>query len=412
VGELAGGQIAIVVGYGLYVLRPEPSVLIKRNGDGRLGVLHLINRLTESGGAERFAVGLAVHLPQDRFESCMCVSRGAEDGAVSALADAGIPLISLGRNAKWDVHRLGGLANLIRRGRFDILHAHMFGSNLWGTLIGRACRVPVVIAQEHTWSYEGKPLRVWLDGHVIGRLATRFVAVSGADAERMVTVERVPRAKVVVIPSAYVPSPAGASGGLRAELGLAPDTPLVGTAVVMRPQKALHVLIDAYARVVSALPNAHLVLAGDGECRSDLERQVRELGLQASTHFLGQRRDVDALLRDLDVAAMSSDFEGTPLFVFECMAAGTPLVATAVGGLLEVVTDGRSGLLVPPRRPDELAHALISLLLDPERRNGLAAEAARRLQDFTIDTVALRVASLYESLTQQYTRRRHVAGSD
>jgi len=379
----------------------ERTVGATRNGDGRLRILHVIGRLTEAGGAERFAVGLATHLPQDRFESWMCTPRGAEEGVVRTLAQAGIPLISLRRRAKWDVHRLGGLVALIRKGHFDIVHSHMFGSNLWSTLVGRACRVPVVIAQEHTWSYEGDALRAWLDGHVIGRLATRFVAVSSADAERMVTIEGVPPAKVVVIPSAYVPHRSGVGGDLRAELGLAPNTPLVGTAAMMRPQKALHVLIDAHARVVSALPNAHLVLAGDGDCRADLERRVRELGLGASTHFLGLRRDVNAILQALDVAAMSSDFEGTPLFAFECMASGTPLVATAVGGLPDVLDDGRSGVLVPPRRPDELANALTSLLLDPDRGRGLATEAASRLQDFTIEAISSRFADLYESLMHE-----------
>jgi glycosyltransferase involved in cell wall biosynthesis len=223
----------------------------------------------------------------------------------------------------------------------------------------------------------------------------------------MVRIEGVPPAKVVVIPSAYIPSEAATDGDLRAELGLEPDTPLVGTAAVMRPQKALHVLVDAYARVVSTLPNTHLVLAGDGDCRPDLERRVRELGLEASTHFLGIRKDVDAIVRALDVAAMSSDFEGAPLFAFECMAAGTPLVATAVGGLPELVDDGHSGLLVPPRRPDELANALIGLLLDPERRKALAGQAALRLHGFTIEKIASRFADLYESLiTQMNTERR------
>ena len=127
----------------------------------------------------------------------------------------------------------------------------MFGSNLWGTLVGSACRVPVVIAQEHTWSYEGAPWRVWLDGQVIGRLATRFVAVSEADAERMVTIEHVPTRKVTVVPTAYVPQPEGSTDtDLRAELGLAPDTPLYGSASNMRPQKALEVMLDAHAKLL------------------------------------------------------------------------------------------------------------------------------------------------------------------
>jgi glycosyltransferase involved in cell wall biosynthesis len=365
----------------------------------RLRILFVIGFLADAGGAERFALGLATHLPQDRFEPWVCAPRGGHDGPRRVLAEAGIPFVTLGRRAKWDVHRLAGLATLVRRERFDILHAHMFGSNVWGTIVGRACRVPVVIAHEQTWSYEGNAMRAWVDGHVIGRLATRFVAVSNADADRMVKLERVPAEKVVVLPNAHVPHPSSTGGDLRAELGLATGTPLIGAAALLRPQKALHVLLDAHARVVRAVPDAHLVIAGDGPLQPALQRQAADLGLAGSVHFLGRRNDVDSIIRDLGIAALSSDFEGTPLFAFECMANHTPLVATAVGGLLDIIDDGQTGLLVPRRDPEALGDALTRLLLDPGLRGRLATAAAGNLDRFTIDAIACRFADLYESLS-------------
>jgi glycosyltransferase involved in cell wall biosynthesis len=368
----------------------------------RIRVLYMIGYLADSGGAERFALGLATHLPRDRFEPWVCAPRGAAPLAVAALADAGIPFVGLGRKAKWDVHRLAGLLKLVREHDFDVLHAHMFGSNLWGTLVGSACRVPVVIAQEHTWSYQGSPLRVWLDGHVIGRLATRFVAVSRADAERMVSIENVPSRKVTFIPTAYVPQADGdGRGELRAELGLPADAPVYGSASGMRPQKALEVLLDAHALLLHELARAHLVLVGDGPSRAPLERRVSELAVEDSTHFLGERNDVDSLIRGFDVAAMSSDFEGMPLFALECFANRTPLVATAVGGLNEIIDDGRTGLLVAPRRPDLLAGAIAGLLRDPARRERLATAARAELDTYRIDAIAARYADLYEQLLQE-----------
>ena len=365
----------------------------------RIKILYLIGFLSDNGGAERFALGLATHLPRDRFEPWVCAPRGAEPLAAAALADAGIPFIGLGRTARWDVHRLAALPAIVRRHRFDVLHAHMFGSNLWGTLVGTACRVPVVIAQEHTWSYEGAPWRVWLDGQVIGRFATRFVAVSKADAERMVTIEHVPTRKVTVVPTAYVPqADVGKNTDLRAELGLAPDTPLYGSASNMRPQKALEVMLEAPAKLLETCPGAHLALAGDGVARPDVERRIRELSIADSTHLLGVRTDVDAVIRCFDVAAMSSDFEGMPLFAFECFANGTPLVATAVGGLTQIIEDGRTGMLVPPRRPDLLAAQIEVLLRDPALRERLATAARTVLDGYSIDAVAGRWADLYEQL--------------
>lgn len=363
-------------------------------------MLSLIDHVAVSGGAERFAVALATHLPRDRFELWMCSTRHVQPEALSLLKDAGVGHAHLGRRAKLDIHRWGGLARLLRRHRFDILHAHMFGSNLWGSVIGSACRTPVIIAQEHTWSYEGQPLRRWLDGHVIGRLATRFVAVSAQDAERMVSVEHVPAEKVVMIPTAYIPRPR-VGGDVRQEIGIDRSAPLLAAAAVLRPQKALSVLLDALSQVLQAIPDAHLVIAGDGESRAELVEHARRLGVARRVHFLGRRADVEEILRAADLAVISSDYEGTPLVAFECFALGTPLVATAVGGLVDMIEDGVTGRLVPRRDPRALAEAIIALLSDPGLRRRIA-DAAQRSSVVSIDSIVLRFAELYETLAAEH----------
>jgi glycosyltransferase involved in cell wall biosynthesis len=239
---------------------------------------------------------------------------------------------------------------------------------------------------------------------VIGRFATRFVAVSEADAERMVAIERVPTRKVAVVPTAYVPqADASRDTDLRAELGLAPDTPLYGSASNMRPQKALEVMLEAHVKLLETCPGAHLALAGDGASRPDVERRIAELSIADSTHLLGVRTDVDAVIRCLDVAVMSSDFEGMPLFAFECFANRTPLVATAVGGLPQIIGDERTGMLVPPRRPDLLAEKIAVLLADPALREQLATAARAELDAYRIDAIAGQWADLYEQLLRERT---------
>jgi glycosyltransferase involved in cell wall biosynthesis len=280
----------------------------------------------------------------------------------------------------------------------------MFGSNVWGTILGRASGVPVIVAHEHNWSYSGDPLRMWIDRRVIGRLATRFVAVSRANQERMVRVEGIPAERIVVLPTAYIPRDLGSGPDIRSALGLAPDSPLIAVAAILRVEKALDVLLDAHAQVIRRFPEAHLVIAGDGPCQDELERSASRLQIGDRVHFLGARLDVDAILRAADVGAMSSDWEGMPLFVFECMAAGTPLVATSVGGVPEVVEDGTTGLLVPARDPTALAGAIAELLSDPQLRERLAVAAAERIDEFTIESVALRFASMYETLVTQAAR--------
>jgi glycosyltransferase involved in cell wall biosynthesis len=217
----------------------------------------------------------------------------------------------------------------------------------------------------------------------------------------MVSIEGVAPEKIVVIPTAYVPRSGSLTSDLRGELGIARRAPLIGVVSVLRAQKALSVLLEAFARVLGVIPDAHLAVAGDGPCRQSLELHARGLGLDGRAHFLGYRRDIDSFLRAVDVAAMSSDYEGTPLVAFECMANRTPLVATAVGGLPDIVDDGQTGLLVPPRQPAALADALIILLEDPIRRDRIATAAAERLEEFTIDAIALRFATLYEQLVEE-----------
>jgi glycosyltransferase involved in cell wall biosynthesis len=378
---------------------PDVAIPPRAERGARPRVLTVIDRVSDYGGAERFAVGLALQLHGAHVDSWLCTTRESDGGALAAqVAAAGIPHIVLGRRAKWDVHRLGGLVKLLRRERFDVVHAHMFGSNVWSSLLGRACGVPVVLAQEHTWSYSGNRLRMWVDGHVIGRLATRFVAVSPLDAQRMVELEHVPAEKVVFIPTAYIPRERGEMLDIRVELGLAPGTPLVGVAAVLRPQKALSVLLEAHARLLQRVPDAHLVIAGGGECREPLAQRARELGIAESVHLLGARDDIEAIIGSVDVAALSSDYEGLPLFALECMVHGTPLVATDVGGLSEIVEHGVNGLLVPTRDPDALADALGGLLVDRDRLASFAQAAARSADAFSIQAVAARFADLYGDL--------------
>jgi glycosyltransferase involved in cell wall biosynthesis len=373
---------------------------------GRVKVLYVINKLGEQGGAERFTLGLAAALPRDRIEPWVCVTRSATDGALRILREAGVPTVVLGRRTRWQSHRMLGLSRLLYRQRFHVLHTHMFGSNVWGMVLGRVARVPVLVAHEHTWSFEGNPARVWADANVIGRLATRFIAVSSLDARRMIEHEGVPAGKVLAMPTAWVPRP-DSGGDIRAELGLGPDTPVIATAAVLRPQKAIDVLLDAFSLVLERIPAAHLVIAGDSVMRPNgtrdplrqtLEAHAAGLGIAGSVHFLGVREDVDSILAAADAAALSSDFEGTPLFLFECMAHDAPLVATAVGGVPDVIDDGSSGLLVPPRDPRALADGLTQLLSDPQRRAALCTAARRRLDDFTIEVIAGRFADLYEEL--------------
>lgn len=361
-------------------------------------ILMLVDQIgAEAGGAERMASALAGEIAERGEQITLCVTRGVSVEEAAPLERLGVRVVGLERRSRFDFGAFRPLRRLLREEGFDVLHAHKFGSNVWGVLFGRLARVPVVIAHEHTWSYEGEPLRKLADW-LIGRFATRFLAVSSLDRKRMIEREHIPADKIVVIPNPHIPRPQAPSGDLRAELALEPGTPLVGTVAVLRAQKALEVLVEAFALLAGRHPAARLVIAGDGECRERLQAAARDSGAGERVHFLGTRQDVPALLDAFDVAAMSSDFEGSPLFALECLASGTPLVTTKVGGLPDIVEDGVSGLLVPPRDPAALAEAIGSLLSGPAAATRIGEGARQRAAEFSLRRTTDRVLSLYREL--------------
>jgi glycosyltransferase involved in cell wall biosynthesis len=184
----------------------------------------------------------------------------------------------------------------------------------------------------------------------------------------------------VVVPNAVTAPDLPDRATARRELHLEQDAPVALCAARLVDQKRHDVLLQAWSRLPS---HAVLLVAGDGPNRSALEAQHARLGLGDRVRLLGNRSDVPRLLAAADVATLASDWEGLPVFVLEAMAAGRPVVATAVDGLTEVLGDG-GGLLVPPGAPDELAVALESILLDVAARAG-AGEAARRTMEEKYD---------------------------
>jgi glycosyltransferase involved in cell wall biosynthesis len=401
-------------------LRMGQNAFFDRRVD-RLRVVTLVDVLSTSGGAEHLALLIATRLNRERFASTLCVSRwpprspqyreASAPRALEQLDEAGVRLLPLGRRRKVDVRAWARLERFLRRERVHVLHAHKFGSNVWGTLTGRIARVPVVLAHEHTWSYEGKPLRRLLDRELVARGADRLIAVSREDRRRMTAIERIDPNRTLFIPNGVPPLPPSSGRDVRAELGIEPGVPVIGAVGVFRPQKAHHVLLRAVRTLAHEWPSMQVLLAGDGPEQRALERLTGELGIEHAVRFLGHRSDVSDVLRTLDVAVSCSDFEGSPLAVMEYMDAALPVVATAVGGVPDLIESGVHGLLVPPRDPVALAGAIAELLRDPERGRSMGARGReRRRTEFDIDVLVRRLEDLYcELLEERGCPRRRFA---
>jgi glycosyltransferase involved in cell wall biosynthesis len=372
----------------------------------KLRVLTLVDKPTVTGGAERLAAVVAMKLDPARFESVLCASRQTDEPLLDReLEEAGIEVLALGRRSTLDLLAWRPLVSVLRDG-VDVVHAHMFGSNVWGTVLGRLSGVPVVVAHEHTWSFQGRPLRRFLDRELVARWADVFVAVSDEDRRKMIEVEGVDPAKIRLIPNG-IPSPAnGAVTDVRAELGIESGVPVLGVVCELRAQKALEVLFEAAALLLAEFPTLKVLVAGDGPERARLEEGARRLGVADTVLFLGIRRDVPAVLAAVDVAVLSSDYEGSPLSVMEYMAAAKPVVSTRVGGVPELVREDVHGLLVEPRDPEALAEAVTRLLRDPALAKRLGAEGRQRQQrEFSLEAMVRRIEDLYEELWLASGRR-------
>ncbi len=372
-------------------------------------VLTLIDSLAE-GGAERVAVELATGADPRRFRRSLCITRGSltklgpgAGASLERLRDAEVEVFALERHSRTDVRAWARLLSYLRE-HVDVVHAHKFGSNFWGAVLGRAARVPVVLAHEHTWSFEGRPVRRQLDRRVIARLADLMIAVSDADQQRMIEVVGIPAERIVVMPNGIPSWPAGDGIRFRQECGIAPGAPVLAMTAVLRPQKAVDVMVEALAIVRRSVPAVRLLVIGQGD-PSPLMELADRLGVGEAVGFLGHRPDVPEVLAAADLGVLSSDFEGSPLAVLEYMAAGLPVVATDVGGVPSIVQHGRTGLLVPRRDPPALAAAIETVLSDRELARSMGERGrSRQLTEYSSEAMCERVYELYERLLE---RKRH-----
>jgi glycosyltransferase involved in cell wall biosynthesis len=380
----------------------------RRRADPRIHVLTLVESVS-NGGAEHLAVNIAARLDPARFRSTVCLTRDPDQLGVDPrvqraaelrLAAAGARVIVVRRRRTGQLTAWRPLIALLLWDRPTIVHGHMFGSNVWATVLGRAFGVRCVVLHDHR---QADPLRTatmrLLTRHLLARASDAAIGVSQETGRQMHEQDGFDPERVHVILNG-VPAVAGADGRrIRAELGIGSDDPVVASVTMLRPAKAVEVLIDAAAMLAPRLPGLRVLVAGDGEERARLEALIAERGLGRTVTLLGMRPDVDDILAAADVAALASDIEGTPLAVMEYMEARVPIVATRVGGTPELLEDGVHGLLVAPRDPAALAGAIAGLLGDRDRGRGLAAAAhARKRALFDVDGVVRRVERLYEDL--------------
>lgn len=368
----------------------------------KVKVLHIIPDLGP-GGAERLLVNLLEAFDHERFEVA-AVSLYPESGTIleQEIKGKGFQVYFLNKRRGLDLRMIPQLYRLFRTFRPDVVHTHRYvlRYTLLPTLF---CRVPVRVHTVHNVAQK----EVDRVGKLVHWIAFRLGGVVPVSISREVAnTVRAVYGRAIHTPVIYngIPTTRFVSSAGRDNAKKEKDVVLLHVGR-FAPQKNHLLLMEAFALAVKEYPTMQLWLVGDGPLRPAVEKALAEIKLEGEVLFLGIRDDVPELLAGCDAFILSSDYEGVPLAVLEAMAASKPVIATAVGGVPELVEDGLTGVLVPPRDPQALAQGILRLVKDPGLRQRMGKAAQKRaLELFDIARTAREYEALYLKLLKECGR--------
>jgi glycosyltransferase involved in cell wall biosynthesis len=359
-------------------------------------VLHVVAGFG-AGGAERVAANLLRTSDREQFDVRAISLRGPFATDVEkTLAQDGIPVWYMGKERGLDPLLFAWVARTMERFRPQVVHTHTYALR-YAFPYMMCRRIPAMIHTVHNLAER----EIDWSGRLVYRIAfwrgVLPVAIAREVADSLRRVYKIDGFPLIPngIPVDVFRGRSIDRERWRSNEGFAPTDVLFVCVAGLRAQKNPALLLEAFHRGLASDPRAHLLFVGRGALKSELERQIGALGLQKRVHLLGLRSDVPEILNAADVFVLSSDYEGNPLSVMEAMAAGKPMVCTAVGGVPELVADGKCGLLVPPRDVKALAGAIRYMLENPEARKSMGEASTRR----AVERFDLRVMTeAYENL--------------
>ena len=287
----------------------------------------------------------------------------------------------------------------MRRRKIDAVITVGAGDKMfWGRLAARLAGVPVVASALHS---TGMPDRVQLLNRLLAPITDAFIAVAETHGQYLAAHEGCPASRICVVPNGIDVAkfrPSWPDRALQEQLGLTPETPVVGILAALRPEKNHELFLQAAALVHRQLPEARFLIVGDGPRLMDLKVLANNLAISDAVHFLGTRADVPDVLSLCNVIALTSHMEANPVSILEAMAVEKPVVATNVGSVGASVHDGENGFLVPAGSAEEVARRVLELLRDRDR----AAAMGRAGREFVIAHGSVdRMVRGYENLISE-----------
>jgi glycosyltransferase involved in cell wall biosynthesis len=355
-------------------------------------------------------------LNTDKFQPAIACFYG-QGPMQTAFIELGIPAFNLNAPHNVSPAALSRARDCIRRFQPDILHNHLLRAELYGGSAARLAGVPVILNTAYAIGSFRRHKKRRTDNlldRICYRLATHTLTVSEA-VRRDVIQRKLKPADVVhtihtgIDFNASLPNKSETKR-IRRHWQIPPQAPLILTVARLSYEKGVDILLQAAETVAGWHPDAHFVVVGDGPLRNTLEQQVRSANLQQNVHLVGFRADVDHCLAAADLFVMPSLMEGMPNALLEAYRAKLPVIASAAGGLPEAVDHEKTGLLVAPGDPDELASAIRRLLTDKSLRQQLACNGRNWAeQRFSLPVVVRKYEALYEKLCLDQLASRSAA---
>ena len=388
-------QVAVAT-RALRLVEPRPPAAVAAPKTRVTRVMQVVISLAQ-GGTERLVIEICRRIGAG-FEPIVCCLD--DEGAwADELRSAGIEVIALHRRSGFRPEIGQQIADLATTRQIDVLHCHQYSPFVYGRIAKLWQPHVRLVYTEHGRLSDAPPS--WkrkLVNPLLSNFDGAIVAVSD-DLRQYMVESRFPRERVSVIHNGIaigpLPGPADRHRA-RAALGIADDVMLFATVARLDPVKDFGTLLEAFAPIRDVVPKAQLLVVGDGPEREALAARAARPDLAGAVHFAGMRNDARQLLPAADVYVNSSIFEGVSITILEAMAAGVPVLATAVGGTPEVLAHGGAGVLVPARNAGRLADAGIALSRDPAARTRLAAAGRRRCESsFTIQRMVAEYLQLY-----------------
>ena len=329
------------------------------------------------GGAETLLVNMLRQFDQTRINPSVCCLKQKDE--LGEAIGSEFPVYSDLIHYKFDIAVIKRLRSLFEKEKIDAVVTVGAGDKMfWGRLAARYSRIPVVLSALHS---TGWPDGVGTLNRLLTGITTGFIAVAKSHGNHLIDGEGFPSEKVFVIPNGVDTGrfqlDENARAQWRSKLNIPKDSQVVGIVAALRPEKNHLLFVESASEVLNQIENAHFVIVGQGQEQPAIEARIKELGITDRVHLAGCTHDVPGVLSMMDLFALTSHNEASPVSIMEAMSCQLPVVATDVGSVDESVLNEQTGLLVPANDLAAMSSAWIRVLADPPLAKKMGSAGAQ-----------------------------------